>query len=89
MASRSVNPTRGGREGRAFVRAALCALALAVLPACSLFGEKDPPIADDPADRLYNEGLFLLNNKKDFKGRRRSSRRSTASIPIRSGRASR
>src|SRR6202023_2815464 len=38
-----------------------------LLPACSLFGEKDPPIADDPADRLYNEGLFLLNNKHDFK----------------------
>jgi outer membrane protein assembly factor BamD len=46
---------------------ALCALALAVLPACSLFGEKEKPIADDPADRLYNEGLFLLNDKKDFK----------------------
>src|SRR5499427_4030244 len=67
MASHAVNPTLRGREGRAFARAVVCALALAVLPACSLFGEKDPPIADDPADRLYNEGLFLLNNKKDFK----------------------
>ena len=67
MASRAINPTRWGREGRAFARAALCALALVVLPACSLFGDKDPPIADDPADRLYNEGLFLLNGKHDFK----------------------
>jgi outer membrane protein assembly factor BamD len=67
MASRSVNPTCGGREGRAFARMVLCALALAILPACSLFGEKDAPIADDPADRLYNEGLFLLNTKHDFK----------------------
>jgi outer membrane protein assembly factor BamD len=61
------NPTRAGREGRAFARMAMCALALALLPACSLFGEKEKPVADDPADRLYNEGLFLLNSKKDFK----------------------
>src|ERR1700726_3737759 len=67
MVLRSLNPTRGGREGRAFARMALCALALAMLPACSLFGEKDKPVADDPADRLYNEGLFLLNTKHDFK----------------------
>src|SRR5262249_46872267 len=67
MALRSVNPTRWGREGRALARAVMCALTLALLPACSLFGEKDPPIADDPADRLYNEGLYLLNSKHDFK----------------------
>ncbi|HEX2653292.1 MAG TPA: outer membrane protein assembly factor BamD [Xanthobacteraceae bacterium] len=36
------------------------------LPACSLFGDKDVPISDDPADRLYNEGLYLLNQKKDM-----------------------
>ena len=36
------------------------------LPACSWFG-KDDVIPDDPADKLYNEGLFLLNNKKDYK----------------------
>ena len=48
--------------------ARLCALALVVaaLPACSWFGKEDV-IPDDPADKLYNEGLFLLNNKKDFK----------------------
>jgi outer membrane protein assembly factor BamD len=67
MVSRIFNPTRAGREGRAFARMAMCALALALLPACSLFGEKEKPVADDPADRLYNEGLFLLNSKKDFK----------------------
>jgi len=36
------------------------------LPACSFFGKEDV-IPDDPADKLYNEGLFLLNNKKDYK----------------------
>src|SRR5262249_15432827 len=41
--------------------------ALAILPGCSLFGEKDVQIPDDPPDRLYNEGLYLLNNKRDYK----------------------
>jgi outer membrane protein assembly factor BamD len=33
----------------------------------SFFG-KDDPILDEPADKLYNEGLYLLNEKKDIKG---------------------
>jgi len=33
----------------------------------SWFGAKDDPILDDPADKLYNEGLYLLNEKKDIK----------------------
>jgi outer membrane protein assembly factor BamD len=46
----------------------MTALALVVsLGACSLF-DKDTVIPDEPADKLYNEGLFLLNNKKDYKG---------------------
>jgi outer membrane protein assembly factor BamD len=57
-----------GRSKRWLLAARLCALALVVaaLPACSWFGKEDV-IPDDPADKLYNEGLFLLNNKKDFK----------------------
>jgi len=56
-------PGRGWRQA-----ARLFALALVVvaLPACSFFGKEDV-IPDDPADKLYNEGLFLLNNKKDYK----------------------
>jgi outer membrane protein assembly factor BamD len=48
--------------------ARLAALALIVfaLPACSFFGKEDI-IPDDPADKLYNEGLYLLNTKKDYK----------------------
>jgi outer membrane protein assembly factor BamD len=38
------------------------------LGACSsLFGGKDDTPPDEPADRLYNEGLYVLNNKKDAK----------------------
>ena len=29
---------------------------------------KDEPELDTPADKLYNEGLYLLNEKKDIKG---------------------
>jgi outer membrane protein assembly factor BamD len=53
----------------------LIALVLMAVPlgACSslgldtLFGPKDEILPDEPADKLYNEGLFLLNNKRDFK----------------------
>ena len=41
-------------------------LVVAALGACSMF-DKDVVIPDEPADKLYNEGLFLLNNKKDAK----------------------
>ncbi len=39
----------------------------ALLAGCSIFGDKDIQAPDEPADKLYNEGLFLLNNKKDYK----------------------
>jgi len=39
-----------------------------LLQACSLWGDKDVQVPDDPPDRLYNEGLYLLNAKHDFKG---------------------
>jgi len=48
------------------VRLATLAFIVVALPACSFFGKEDI-IPDDPADKLYNEGLFLLNNKKDYK----------------------
>src|SRR5262249_20743822 len=35
--------------------------------ACSMFN-KDTVAPDEPADKLYNEGLYLLNTKKDAKG---------------------
>jgi outer membrane protein assembly factor BamD len=36
------------------------------LSACSLW-DKDQMAPDEPADKLYNEGLYLLNQKKDPK----------------------
>ena len=37
------------------------------LGACSSLFSKDDVPPDDPADKLYNEGLFLLNQKADYK----------------------
>jgi outer membrane protein assembly factor BamD len=52
--------------GRALARLAALALLTASLAGCSLF-EKEAVIPDEPADRLYNEGLYLLNQKKNPK----------------------
>jgi len=43
-------------------------LMAASLMGCSLFKQGEDYVPDDPPDRLYNEGLFLLNNKGDYKG---------------------
>src|SRR5712691_6742220 len=50
----------------ALARLAALALVAAALGGCSIF-DKDPVVLDEPADKLYNEGLFLLNSKKDPK----------------------
>ena len=59
--------------GEAFTQAAcaltrFCALLVlaGALGACALF-DKDQIAPDEPADKLYNEGLYLLNQKKDPK----------------------
>lgn len=60
--------TRGSdRIGRSRWTALLGAVLLGLsLGACA--GDKDLNIPDDPADKLYNEGLYLLQTKKDYKG---------------------
>ena len=55
------------RRMRALSKLVLVLSLGASLGACSsLFGKDETP-PDEPADRLYNEGLFVLNNKKDPK----------------------
>jgi outer membrane protein assembly factor BamD len=61
------------RAGRRASLARLLAIVLIAAPlgACSsfnLFGDKDVELPDEPADKLYNEGLYLLNQKKDARG---------------------
>jgi outer membrane protein assembly factor BamD len=72
MAVGCLSSARWRREYRAL--AWFFALALLVIPlgACSSFGDwfssgAADKVLDDPADKLYNEALFLLNEKRDFK----------------------
>jgi outer membrane protein assembly factor BamD len=60
----AVSRTRQARRLTRAVAIALLAASLGSgLGACSsLFGKDDTP-PDEPADRLYNEGLYLLNNQ--------------------------
>jgi outer membrane protein assembly factor BamD len=74
MGSQSMEKARLGVRRRVPVLAQFLALALLapVLAGCeslgNLWGPKDDPVLDEPADRIYNEGLYLLNVKKDTKG---------------------
>jgi outer membrane protein assembly factor BamD len=60
---------RGGRG--VLARLLVLVPLLAALGGCSMwndfFGDKDQILPDQPADRLYNEGVFLMNEKKDFR----------------------
>jgi outer membrane protein assembly factor BamD len=66
------NPNRSDRRTSALARAIALVVLLAPLGACSslssLFSKSDDDTyVEEPADKLYNEGLFLLNDQKDFK----------------------
>jgi outer membrane protein assembly factor BamD len=52
------------RAPAAFIALVLAAVSLA---GCSYFKPADDYVPDSPADMLYNEGLYLLNNKQDYK----------------------
>jgi outer membrane protein assembly factor BamD len=52
---------------RAATRFAAFALVALALAGCSMFDKTEPVAPDEPADKLYNEGLYLLNSKKDPK----------------------
>jgi outer membrane protein assembly factor BamD len=66
MMSRSPQSHRAGRRVRALAGVvALCVLAAPVM-GCSMFKKEADYVPEDPADKLYNEGLFLLNNKQQY-----------------------
>ncbi|MBM3528870.1 MAG: outer membrane protein assembly factor BamD [Alphaproteobacteria bacterium] len=54
-----------------FRRVLVLALLAVPLAGCgslgNLFGSKDEVVADEPADKLYNEGVYILNQRKDYK----------------------
>jgi outer membrane protein assembly factor BamD len=64
-----MNPA--SRYRRILARLVMMLPVLVIVAGCStwgnLFGDKDEAAApDEPADRLYNEGLYLLNEKKEY-----------------------
>jgi len=66
MMSRLQGSWRSGL--RVLATCLVLALVAAPLIGCSFFKNKqDDYVPDDPPDRLYNEGLFLLNDKGDYK----------------------
>jgi outer membrane protein assembly factor BamD len=67
-ASMSAAPKFAGwsRLGRVLAVATL-AVSLGACSSFDLFAKKDDTPPDEPADRLYNEGLYLLNQKKDVR----------------------
>ena len=83
MSSGSVTASRERREGArhgarhgksalgVIVRLALLVPLVTFTAGCStwtnLFGEKDDVAPDEPADKLYNEGVYLLNEKTDLR----------------------
>jgi outer membrane protein assembly factor BamD len=57
---------RSGSRLRALAGCLALVLTVASLCGCSFFNKDPDYVPDTPADRLYNEGLFLLNNKQDY-----------------------
>jgi outer membrane protein assembly factor BamD len=59
------------RRADALARLVALAVMAGSLAGCSVlndwFGKQDDNFVDEPADKLYNEGLFLLNDKQDAK----------------------
>jgi outer membrane protein assembly factor BamD len=62
-------PRSGSSARRVRSLAAYAALALLTVPlmACSLFNKDEDYVPDQPADKLYNQGLYLLNQEQDYK----------------------
>jgi outer membrane protein assembly factor BamD len=56
-----------GSRRSGIARVAALAFCAALLGACSLFNKEAAVAPDMPADKLYNEALYLLNQKKDYK----------------------
>src|SRR5208282_4440227 len=57
---------RSGCRPRALAGLLALTLFAAPLMGCSLFNKEEDYVPENPADKLYNEGLFLLNNKQDY-----------------------
>jgi outer membrane protein assembly factor BamD len=64
-------PSTGLPRRVVLARVLLWAVLIVPLGACSsfsnLFTKDDAPVPDQPPDKLYNEGVYLLDNRRDYK----------------------
>jgi outer membrane protein assembly factor BamD len=67
MMSRLRGSGKSARKVRSLANYAALALLVVPLMACSLFNKDDDYVPDQPADKLYNQGLYLLNKEQDYK----------------------
>jgi outer membrane protein assembly factor BamD len=67
MLGTSFDRLRLPRIRTVFTGTMLAAVFAVALGGCSGIFNKDEVLPDQPADKLYNEGLYLLNEKKDAK----------------------
>jgi outer membrane protein assembly factor BamD len=67
MLSASVTSARSDRRLITALFALVLGLSLAGCGTFDFLSKKDDLGPDEPADKLYNEGLYLLNKKSDFK----------------------
>ena len=89
MAGSPVTSNRCDRRGCKLARLFALALLAAPLGGCESLGSlafwkaNDEPALEEPADKLYNEGLFLLNDKKDIRAAtKRFDEHTTAQIDV-------
>jgi outer membrane protein assembly factor BamD len=64
---RGVSGRHAGHVERIMALAVVAVLLVGCSSLSELFGKKDDSFVDEPADKLYNEGLYLLNNKQSPK----------------------
>jgi outer membrane protein assembly factor BamD len=67
MVRRIKGSARSDHRLHALAAAVALALFTAPMMGCSLFHKDEDYVPDTPADKLYNEGLFLLNDKQEYK----------------------
>ncbi|HUZ31369.1 MAG TPA: outer membrane protein assembly factor BamD [Xanthobacteraceae bacterium] len=57
---------RSGRRLRALASVSALLMIAAPVLGCSMFSKDEDAVPEGSADKLYNEGLFLLNNKQEY-----------------------
>ena len=66
MMSRLRGSWRSGFRLRALASILALGFFAAPILGCSVFNKDEDLVPEQAADKVYNEGLFLLNNKKDY-----------------------